>query len=34
MWCVGWQKSIAQSKDGQEIILLGGNFWNYNSLMI
>ncbi|XP_014497396.1 aspartic proteinase-like protein 2 [Vigna radiata var. radiata] len=23
MWCVGWQKSIAQSKDGQEIILLG-----------
>jgi len=26
MWCVGWQKSMAQTKDGQEIILLGGKF--------
>ncbi|CAJ1823347.1 unnamed protein product [Sphenostylis stenocarpa] len=23
MWCVGWQKSMAQTKDGQDIILLG-----------
>jgi len=24
MWCVGWQKSMAQTKDGKELILLGG----------
>ncbi|KAG4925675.1 hypothetical protein JHK82_051499 [Glycine max] len=23
MWCVGWQKSMAQTKDGKELILLG-----------
>ncbi|ESW11711.1 hypothetical protein PHAVU_008G053400 [Phaseolus vulgaris] len=23
MWCVGWQKSMAQTKDGHDIILLG-----------
>ncbi|XP_020219139.1 aspartic proteinase-like protein 2 [Cajanus cajan] len=23
MWCVGWQKSVAQTKDGKDLILLG-----------
>ncbi|RDY07829.1 Aspartic proteinase-like protein 2, partial [Mucuna pruriens] len=25
MWCVGWQKSVAQTRDGKDLILLGGS---------
>ena len=32
--CIGWQKSVAQTKNGKEMTLLGGTFRIKTSLII